>query len=683
MKKTMLKFLPFVAAIVFTVACGKDDDGNDDNGNVTIDVVDNNDNKSHQEVVEPQTNTVPIMITVGKNGQSVSKSTVEDGASGLVQKFIAGDVLDITGDVLASTATLTLKSGDENKESATFEGTLTLKDGASLVNGSTKLNAVLRNVSTEHPNAGVELTEIQQVKSLAEGFEKYGYLTANDFTYNGEATSITLVQNTAFLEFKTVMSRVPQVMVNGVYYSADEGLCYLAVPDKTSIKCGLLTENKTVDVSTGKVVYTINRTGEQYRYIYDFSVAADNIAALTTNADLVIIGEMTDDYYNAIGTALRGKTDELFKLDFSRSDYFTAIPNSGNGKGLSECGRFFAVLLPEGLEEVGSYAFMGCTQLVNESLPSTVKKIGMLAFAGCSAIRMFSLPESVEEMGMNVFFECTSLKAFNWNEKMTEIPTCTFAECTSLTAFGCNVKEGDSKFEIPSTVKTIGTMSFYQTGFKSVSIPSTVETMDQMVFAGCKELEEISDWGIKTIYWGTFTDCVNLKKLSNCKSVETIETSAFSGCTSLPNSTQFVIPKNVKRIRYKAFMDCGFDDTHQLRLEDYNNWFYTEDYTVAYYQAPEALNAGLYHNTTMGRISITHNSTSTYYLYIDNVKKAEWKTADTYYYMLTPGTHTIYVEQQDGYAFRPTKGTKTVTIKVGDLIKYSGPVSNTSTEYFN
>lgn len=83
-------------------------------------------------------------------------------------------------------------------------------------------------------------------------------------------------------------------------------------------------------------------------------------------------------------------------------------------------------------------------------------------------------------------------------------------------------------------------------------------------------------------------------------------------------------------------------------------------------------------------VIVKHNSSSKYFVYIDNEKVAVWTSPGTYTLDVTPNVkHTLYIEQQDGYLLSATKGTKIFTLKEGETITFSGPKSNTSTEYFN
>lgn len=265
MKRTFFKMLPIVAAVLLATSCSKD---NNDDNNVVID------NPETHEIVTSDNDgvtIVPLTITVNKDGNSLSKASVdiadgEDGKKTYTQKFIVGDVLVISNsEVLENDATFTLKSADEGKSTATFEGELSVKPGATLTKGTTKLNAVLKNSGTDDnkKNSGQPVSGVQRVSSLEEGFEKYGYLTADNFTYNGDETSIQLVQNTVFLHI-TLSSGTSNAIVNNTQYDVDaNGEIFLAVASGTEIESNLFSGKKTVTNGGGKVVKNINRTSKQ------------------------------------------------------------------------------------------------------------------------------------------------------------------------------------------------------------------------------------------------------------------------------------------------------------------------------------------------------------------------------------------------------------------------------------
>ena len=68
------------------------------------------------------------------------------------------------------------------------------------------------------------------------------------------------------------------------------------------------------------------------------------------------------------------------------------------------------VVLPEGIETIGSAAFASCTKLTSINFPSSLTTIRDSAFEGCSSLTgITELPTSVTEVGMRAFHGCTNL----------------------------------------------------------------------------------------------------------------------------------------------------------------------------------------------------------------------------------------------------------------------------------
>ena len=104
-------------------------------------------------------------------------------------------------------------------------------------------------------------------------------------------------------------------------------------------------------------------------------------------------------------------------------------------------------------------------------------------------------------------------------------------------------------FEKDSQLKTIGGCSNNSNGafsdciaLTSIEIPASVETIEASAFKGCSALIVVSfekDSQLKTIggcsynSYGAFSDCTALTSIEIPASVETIEASAFKGCSSL------------------------------------------------------------------------------------------------------------------------------------------------------
>ncbi len=62
-----------------------------------------------------------------------------------------------------------------------------------------------------------------------------------------------------------------------------------------------------------------------------------------------------------------------------------------------------SIVIPEGYEIIGSYAFSRLSELTHVTLPGTLKSIGEDAFRGSEQIMDIIIPESVENIGSNAF----------------------------------------------------------------------------------------------------------------------------------------------------------------------------------------------------------------------------------------------------------------------------------------
>ena len=70
------------------------------------------------------------------------------------------------------------------------------------------------------------------------------------------------------------------------------------------------------------------------------------------------------------------------------------------------------VVLNDGLQKIGQYAFVRCTSLPSITIPSTVTEVGGAAFCDCSNLREVILHGVPRVMGKNAFISCTSLERF-------------------------------------------------------------------------------------------------------------------------------------------------------------------------------------------------------------------------------------------------------------------------------
>jgi hypothetical protein len=173
------------------------------------------------------------------------------------------------------------------------------------------------------------------------------------------------------------------------------------------------------------------------------------------------------------------------------------------------------LILPEGLDKVGNYAFMGLSSVQKVVLPQSLESIGIAAFLDCSNMTNINIPNNVASIGNNAFRGCVKLSTIV-------------------------IEDGES-------VLSIGHDTSSSNG---------------------KNLKFLSDCPIKQLYIGRelsynsseeyglspFCNCTELTTLTLGKHVKTLKENVFSGCSNL---SSIIIPSNVTSIGNKAFDKCN------------------------------------------------------------------------------------------------------------------------------
>ena len=174
------------------------------------------------------------------------------------------------------------------------------------------------------------------------------------------------------------------------------------------------------------------------------------------------------------------------------------------------------------------------------------------AFYNSKNVKNLILPNTLATIGEEMFYQ-SKLKTVVIPANVTTIGGSAFKNCSSLATV---------TFEQGSQLKTIaggyfsGGSSYYGafsncTALTSIEIPASVETIEATAFKGCSKLATVTfEEGsqLKTIgggysestfssYYGAFSDCTALTTIEIPASVETIEAAAFKGCSSLATVT--------------------------------------------------------------------------------------------------------------------------------------------------
>ena len=203
------------------------------------------------------------------------------------------------------------------------------------------------------------------------------------------------------------------------------------------------------------------------------------------------------------------------------------------------------------------------------TIPTTVKGIGTCAFYNCSGLTgVLTIPQSVGHIGDYAFYGCTSISAYNvstLNAKYNSNDGVLLNKNQDSLLVCPSGKIGS--YSVPSTVKNIGTYSFYYcTGLTgSITIPSSVKAIGDYAFYGCNQLSGFNVDAGNTVF--SSVDGVLFNRMKDSIFICPV---GKTGSYSIPNSvkvvdfyafdgsklTNIIIPNGVTTIGKYAFDYC-------------------------------------------------------------------------------------------------------------------------------
>ena len=156
-------------------------------------------------------------------------------------------------------------------------------------------------------------------------------------------------------------------------------------------------------------------------------------------------------------------------------------------------------------------------------IPDGVNEIGIFAFADCVNLEMVTLPDGIKEIEMGAFYNCPNLKDIKLPERLEVIRNGAFLKCKSLT---------------------------------EIDIPNDVRVIEEGAFSECSSLTNVQlPNNITEIKEKTFSDCINLKSIYLPDSLKIVGASAFYNCSSLSTVR---MSEGIERVEENAFWGTEF-----------------------------------------------------------------------------------------------------------------------------
>ena len=249
------------------------------------------------------------------------------------------------------------------------------------------------------------------------------------------------------------------------------------------------------------------------------------------------------------------------------------------------------VVISDGVETIGGYAFYRCPNLKSVFIPSSISWIGSVdheGFVGCHRLCSIKIDEKNE-----VFDSRENCNAIIRTDDNTLILGCIGtiipSSVTTIGAGSFGHCMGLDCIDIPEGVKTLEPYAFNACyDLKKISLPNSLEKIGGYVFNNCTSLESITiPLNVSIIGPGIFSGGYNLKKIrvdhrnpffdsrKDCNAIiDSAQDTIVAGCGesvlfegikgigsfAFANSSlrSVRIPKSVKRIGNQAFVACRY-----------------------------------------------------------------------------------------------------------------------------
>lgn len=268
--------------------------------------------------------------------------------------------------------------------------------------------------------------------------------------------------------------------------------------------------------------------------------------------------------------------------------------SNSNGKwhGYVDLDNIKKIVIEDGIENIGNYAFACCKKLESVEISNSVKTIGKWAFNQCNSLTNIVISSNVDNIQTHAFDDCKILKSIDVslsNMKYTSLDGVLFnKDKTKLIQYPSG--KVDKEYTIPNGVKILSESCFARSrNLRLINIPACLETIDYDALYNCDDLENIVvdtenekyssengvlfskdktvliqyptgktgdkyiiPNGVKIIGDDAFAKS-SLKDIEIPNSVTDINSGAFYGCVNLE---QLDIPSSVEKIDDSAFWGC-------------------------------------------------------------------------------------------------------------------------------
>ena len=397
-------------------------------------------------------------------------------------------------------------------------------DGEDGVDGKDGTNGIFKSVTEDDDNVYFTLEDDSVITIPKSDNSKFAiaFDTTDIAILNGgesKTIAYTITEATENTVVKAIAQDGWKVKVNAT--STDKGTITITAPNPIVESEILVFAN---DGSYRTVMVSLNCMQGQIN-IADNSIDATPAGGtqeikLTTNLDYTV--EIPDDAQSWLSLApeTRALREDIIAFNISANE---GIQRFATVALRDEQGNILQTII---FRQLGT-----CTEIHVETKGELENELAGYDYANIESLKITGVLNDVDFLF--IYRMMSNLKDLDIAEvNITALPTQAFYKSTNV-----------ENLILPNTLVTIGESMFYQSKLKTVVIPANVTTIGGSAFENCSSLATVTfEKGsqLKTIaggYYGAFSDCKTLKAIEIPASVETIEASAFKGCSKLTTVT--------------------------------------------------------------------------------------------------------------------------------------------------
>ena len=206
----------------------------------------------------------------------------------------------------------------------------------------------------------------------------------------------------------------------------------------------------------------------------------------------------------------------------------------------SNVSELVEIVISEGVNSIGKYAFKSCTNLMKITIPKSVGNVGEFAFQDCTNLLSVTIEEGVASIENYAFAGCYHLYEI-FNKSSLDIVVGS-SDNGGIAYYAKNVcsKEEDSK------IKGLDDCFFFVDGNNIELLIYFGENIDVI-------LPNTIDGHTYMVANDAFYNRIDIVSINLGDGVTSIGERAFSGCKSLTNVT---LGKNIRSIGSDAFLGC-------------------------------------------------------------------------------------------------------------------------------